>query len=582
MSVPPDKMNSPRVAPLTFDAQGKPTHSWNLSPSFLGDAVHLYLPPDKVLPVIFVPGIMGSNLKSKDTDKKTGKPVWRLDMAGGSGLPKKLLGKMFVGAGGRQKTLHPDRTEVDPMGDIPDKPAGLVTNAKDYRNRYWGEVAEGSYHDFLLWLEKSLNGQGWNPDKWSEFGYLAFRAAPKPGTRAPENPLSPGITMTMRGLPGGAEKGMLAPVMSDDLLARANFRMPVYACGYNWLASNEKSAMALQQRINKVMEKYGSRCQQVILVTHSMGGLVARRCAQLPGMGSKIAGIVHGVMPSEGAPVAYRRCKLGMSDEGSGIAASVGALVIGNNGREVTAVFSQAPGALQLLPTPHYRQGWLTVRDSEGKALNIQPVNDPYDDIYLRRDRWWGLVREAWLAPKGGVPIEWTTYAKNIEESRKFHDAIRAKYHANTYVYYGADTAQPSFETITWHIETPSYGVYGQATPSPQRPAATTVSRFNFDNVVDMGENPLHVMERPSPNAGVYGQPTVHWRLRCSKQDGAGDGTVPFRSGAAPLQGVKEGSIQQQFRLAGFDHEGSYKNAGAQQVTLYALVKIAASAKKQA
>ena len=88
--------------------------------------------------------------------------------------------------------------------------------------------------------------------------------------------------------------------------------MPVHAVGYNWLASNALAAKKLRDEINRITAQYNKgqfSCEQVILVTHSMGGLVARACAQLPGMADKIAGISHGVMPATGAAVAYRRCK---------------------------------------------------------------------------------------------------------------------------------------------------------------------------------------------------------------------------------------------------------------------------------
>jgi hypothetical protein len=167
--------------------------------------------------------------------------------------------------------------------------------------------------------------------------------------------------MSMQGLPTQGEKGPMH-LLSDDLIARARFRMPVYACGYNWLDSNIEAAKRLRQRIVDVIKENShehSRCSQVILVTHSMGGLVARACQQLDGMQEAIAGIVHGVMPSVGAAVAYRRCKIGMADEDP-----AAAMVIGRTGQEVTAVFAQAPGALQLLPARQYRSGWplLTAR----------------------------------------------------------------------------------------------------------------------------------------------------------------------------------------------------------------------------
>ena len=67
-------------------------------------------------------------------------------------------------------------------------------------------------------------------------------------------------------------------------------RFPVYACGYNWLRSNLVSAKRLAERIDKVIKDNNSKsstCDQVILITHSMGGLVARACTELLGAQGK-------------------------------------------------------------------------------------------------------------------------------------------------------------------------------------------------------------------------------------------------------------------------------------------------------
>ncbi|MDP1092187.1 hypothetical protein Q6316_28445, partial [Klebsiella pneumoniae] len=88
---------------------------------------------------IFVPGIMGSNLRTSgritSTDKagqesaiEAGTPVWRLDNT--FGAPISLAWhKAWQRPGARQKTLHPDRVEVDAEGAVPSRPAGSVLNA---------------------------------------------------------------------------------------------------------------------------------------------------------------------------------------------------------------------------------------------------------------------------------------------------------------------------------------------------------------------------------------------------------------------------------------------------------------------
>ena len=565
-AIPPD---SERSQQAQLDKSGKPTFEWTLTSSSLTDTVRLIAGPFNVLPVIFVPGIMGSNLKSKED----GKPVWRLD-TGIGGIPWGMLKKFATkGPGPRQQLLHPDRTEVDDDGLVPKK----GKHAKEiYRARGWGEVGEGSYQKYLLWLEEQLNPAEMNPALWREYFQAeeTISAPPEPGAKPK---LFPGIRMGMQGEPFGAEKIPFEQIKTDDLIACAKFMMPVYACGYNWLDSNSNAAERLQSRIEAVIKEYNRgeyRCQQVSLVTHSMGGLVARACAQLDGMSDKIAGVVHGVMPSNGAAVAYRRCKIGMRDEDFGAG-----LVIGSTGQEVTAVFAQAPGALQLLPAQSYADGWLKIAGDQGQKLLEYPEagKSSYDQIYREKTKWWGLVNEAWLSPKEGTPIEWSNCEDNIEFAELFHKKIAGHYHPNSYVMYGADKKQPSFEKVTWRTKK---GI----TPDRQSPPSLeSVKGLPHGDIRRAGSTPEYVGGdlEVSPSYG-HGMPTTYqssyWELHCELQDGEGDGTVPKSSGAAPLVEGKA-SIRQQFKLTGFGHEPAYKNDGIQLASLFAINKIAGTAK---
>jgi hypothetical protein len=554
------------------DSKGVPTFNWTLTDHLIADIVKLVAGPFNVLPVVFVPGIMGSNLKSAST----GEPVWRLDSAARFAPLDKPIGLLkkfvFKNAGERQRLLHPDRVVVDDGEALPKQPVGTIHDLATFKARGWGTVGEGSYHEFLCWLEDHLNPSARNPALWRDY-FQAEATVSAPLQPGEEPKLFPGIRMGIAGEPFGAQRPFV-PLLTDDLLTRSKFQFPVYAVGYNWLASNKLAAEALADRIQQIIAENNKgqyTCQQVVVVTHSMGGLVGRACAQLVGMSERIAGVVHGVMPSVGAAVAYRRCKVGMADEDL-----QAALVIGRSGREVTAVFAQAPGALQLLPSQNYRAKWLSVYGPDGTLTDSWPKeadgNDPYQSIYANRDRWWGLVNEAWLSPQGGQPIDWERYMKNVLSAKAFHTAIAGKYHPNSYVYFGADKAVPSFEGVAWRI----------AAGNASTPARGTVSDVMSMGEGDVGEdagNPRYVGRRLEviPFGGVY--ETSDWELHCDKQDGGGDGTVPASSGGAPL--AQAGAdIQQQFPLNGIDHEGAYRKPVAQRATLYAITKIAASAKR--
>jgi hypothetical protein len=544
---------------------------WATTPARIKDSVLLQVPPEEVLPVIFVPGIMGSNLRNI----KSKEPVWKLNST--LGQPIGLLrSNVTLDAGQRQQKLNPSQVEVDPGGVVPKKPMGSVINPKVYVARGWGEVGETSYGEYLFWLEQVLNGQGFYPEHWSQFA----PAGGQPEERQVEKAkLKPGMRMVMKGLPERCDKGQVE-LHSDDLIARARFHMPVYACGYNWLDSNVIAAKRLKERIKSVIQENNhaySHCSQVIVVTHSMGGLVARACQQLDGMQDLIAGIVHGVMPSVGAAVAYRRCKIGMKDEDA-----VAGMVIGNTGPEVTAVFAQAPGALQLLPSAQYRAGWLTIESPSGRSIGTEPRNgDPYRDIYLCEDRWWGLIRKEWLSPPGGTGLKWEGYTRNLSHASKFHKDISNSYHPNTFVFYGKDRQVASFEGVHWQIRGGAMPPSGKSRVSPEQ-----VRDLGFSAVRDDGSNPLRVGGglKVMPMGGGLEPMVVQssdWDLVCAKQDGGGDGTVPVSSGAFPLYSAKA-AIQHQFGLDGIQHEPAYKNPTARLVTLYALQKIAAKAKTKA
>jgi hypothetical protein len=387
--------------------------------------------------------------------------------------------------------------------------------------------------------------------------------------------------MAMRGLPQIAESvHKVEPVTSDELLKRSKSTYPVYAFGYNWLDTNLLAAKQLGKRIKEIIsqnKKGPVECTQVILVTHSMGGLVARACSQLEGMERRILGIVHGVMPATGAAVAYRRCKVGMKDEDLGAG-----LVIGLDGKEVTAVFAQSPGALQLLPSENYMKNWLQIADSSGKVISTFPKADPYDEIYLQRGQWWSLIREEWLSPYHGTPIEWAEFKGNIEMAKDFHRSIAGRYHPNTFTFYGGGGEKKSYEKIIWTMKK---GLYPEG--SGIAPLADDIVNLGHNAVRTNGSNNLYIgghsvlstSTRGDASSAHYSEQSF-WEIRCSGWNNTGDGTVPGLSGRAPrTDGGK--NILQQFELPGVCHEPAFRDyEKARIVTYYAITKLAALASR--
>ncbi len=481
-------------------------------------------------------------------------------------------------AGERQSLLHPDRTKVYPHGDTPPFAIGTLSTTAHFEARGWGEVSAMSYREFLIWLEYNLNAGGTHSNH-AKLNTVLQEA--KGGLWNPQKTFKP---LTAK---------------ESDLAEQWTY--PVHACGYNWLDDNAKAAQRLGKRIDEVIQHYSnefSTCKQVILLTHSMGGLVARYCSEVDNeklkhkaKRDKIAGIIHGVMPAAGAAVAYRRCKVGMWEE-----SALTSLVIGSNGREVTAVFAQAPGALQLLPSKQYPvRNWLEVRDTEGTLLPDQPkTDDPYASVYSVRDKWWGLVKEEWLKPREGVPITWSDYLLALDKASNFHDALADHYHANTFGFYGSAhidskshrVVPNSFSKITWTMR-PGNTPRDKAAPSTKQ-----IMAMGPNDVEQSGNNPVTVPAPDAPHVGIpattvlyspMGEtsgiemvPATYYAMHLGLQDGSGDGTVPAESARHPLGTSAAGKIVQLFNISGIDHEGAYNPLQCKQLTVYAINKIAA------
>ncbi len=545
----PERYLYPRL-----DANGKHVFTPELTHASRTDPVGLICSTVRSLPIVFVPGTMGSNLKVIGQQEQ----VWRFD-----GLVSLASQQVLRSAGRRQMYLHPDRTEVDPNGAVP-KSVGILTAEEHFRQRGWGEIAAASYQSTLIWLEETFHGQ--RGVGIGESPHQIFNA----GLRE----ISDGIRWQIR-------KGF-EPLTADQCRNAEEWVYPVYAFGYNWLQSNEVSANKLAARIRQIIAANNSkagRCEQVIVVTHSMGGLVARRCAQLPGMFAAIAGIVHGVMPAIGAAVTYRRCKVGMWDENL-----LASLVIGSNGREITAVFAQSPGALELLPAADYRTDWLRFSFGGTEPMtNSYAAGNYHETIYKTRNRWWGLIKEEWLNPRDGISIDWVTYEKSLNKAIVFQQKIRNGYHHNSWAFYGFGI--PTSETVSWTSEPGNTHSYNIAAPTRAEALdgsgadASRDSRGVFhwqDRQVAQGGSNLLYMHGPEAARAVPGSTqkvfnqTVHYILHAKKPAEDGDGTVPVLSGRAPQPHIK-----QIFAISGLEHEPAYKSKDARNVTGYAIVRIA-------
>jgi len=548
-----------RTIPVEYDERGRPLWRSVMTPPDNSIGV-CHMVPDRVIPVIFVPGIMGSNLIEKGAESKRA-IKWRMDDSGSAAK----WWWAWRGATFRKNYLRPEVMEVDTGGRVPDAVGRL--RSEELRRRGWGEVGALSYEPLLTWLEQALSD------------YETCQTGERDALR--QRPLD-------------AELGE-APLTRAEVGLSYRYRFPVHACGYNWLDDNATSAKRLSARIDEIRARYARdkmNCDKVILVTHSMGGLVARHCSEVADRRDDILGIVHGVMPAIGAAAVYRRFKSGTETPkrswlhpGDKIVNGVTASVLGNDGGEMTAVLSSAPGALQLLPTAEYGNGWLKVKD--GATTFALPNNgDPYGQIYTVRGKWWSMCEDLRIDPRRkpneNRDADWAGYKKLIEDRVKpFHEAISQKYHPHTHAFYGSHTDHRAYGTVSWTSRHPM-----PAMPMQPGPA---MSRYTPESRNVLAGTGLGAGSRETGTTRTAAVPVSGgWRkiethsYEISTPDEPGDGTVPHRSGIAPKP------YCQSLLRVNVEHEPAYKHAEgldnerACRFTLRAIVKIAQRVKETA
>lgn len=514
------------------------------------------MPSKKVVPVIVVPGIMGSNLRAATSPSRRankalnpGEEAWRAPNGTFAGLTAARLWKSRSPKM-RQQILDGVTLEVDARGDIdlPGDAGSYGTSKEEVRKRGWGEVHWDSYGKLLYGLSICLN--------------RTFEE------HAPDQPrvVRRHWKDVMECDPARWGVRAIDHVTELELEKHADYHYPVYACGYNWLESCENSANTLRDRIQKIIAFWkGCRheCKQVILVTHSMGGLVARACArQIP---DQILGIVHGVMPALGAPVCYRRiaCGTETSSPANGKIddkkAQCVADILGSTREATMAVMATSPGALQLLPNHLYPQPWLHVymvsqvnNKDTGRDVVHLPTGNPYD-LYRDVDSWYRLIDPSLVDPAGsylGGEAEVRSIVRTtIDSAERFHrTALGSYYHPNSHVFYGADPQQMSFGAVRWIARAPQKGAV--FTEANLRKAARSAYGPSGGRVVRVeNKTDLHFVP--------------------ARQDVAGDGTVPQQSGAGP-----RGQVRQVFEVRGFDHQGAFNDDAILLLVRHLVVKM--------
>ncbi|AOA59609.1 esterase/lipase family protein [Acinetobacter larvae] len=556
------------------------------SPSTHRVATLVEVPKLDTIPIIFIPGIMGSNIKHQTLGE-----VWKMPNSKVSGITV-AKERSKLKPGDLQTQLDHIKTMVDASGDIVVDPR-LKLDESTLRKRYWGTVHWDSYGDILTYLQLAFN----------QVSLDAKPLSPGPGGiagmhRTRQHTKQQEMIHEWKSLLDQKEISRWHAIESFQATSAAEiehlkkFNFPVYGMGYNWLQSNEDSALIILKKMQAIKAEYGARFHKFILVTHSMGGLVARRLSQL--CGGDIAGIAHTVMPADGAPATYRRIVSG-SYEGGGVVNWITSFVLGKDAEHVTAVLANAPGGLELLPNAEYnsRKPWLTLQGHNEKnqlvqthlpSKNARGEIDPYEQIYKSDKVWWEMVKEELIDPakliKNDNPDKQVKeiYKQKIDKVRQFHSIIAKKYHPHSYVSYCHDHKYMSFGALTWTLDYALGGLTAEQIKRLPRVSAKEIEIHNkgiAEEAMKMGlDAKYYIKANVKENNGLRYIRLQSGKLgtfKISSQDAPGDGTVPYQSGRGPL---KQNGVKQVFQMTGFDHQGACKDLHVKRSVLYSIVKI--------
>ncbi|WP_230944958.1 lipase family alpha/beta hydrolase [Burkholderia vietnamiensis] len=562
--------------------------------------------PRPPIPVIFIPGVMGSLL----INRNTGQEIWNPPNETNRAAIAFGWNGYFSDASERETKYDTSSAVVSTLGAI--VTTGCDLTVDEARRRGWGSVHSKSYHGSLAWLERELN----HPMKAGKLLGAWASGDPK-GEDFTLNPVI-GTAPSSYGANGPGIDPL--KVDSDEFKKFCQYRYPVYAIGYNWLQSNLLSAEDAVKGVDyvdqKTHKKYHlmgikeicaeNKVKKAIIITHSMGGLVARMASVIAGYDDLMYGVIHGAQPATGAPLAARRFRAGAEGEG----AILNKVLVGRNAPEFTAITVNAPGPLELLPMPDYHdyEPWWVVRDMKRQEVLALPKKNDTLKLFTSQ-AWYGLVpnqSDAMLDPAGIAKQRLQTTQPGMTLQKNFlttmqdvvdrqHQLIN-NYHPNTFAFYGNGPLRRSSEVD------PTKGGTAKA-PTKQETTAPADKLLTFGRIYWRGDFPAGTTEEDLMKAELLsddqkGQVRIRVKgLVCTlfaeimdpnfpQERGLifGDGTVPSWSGESVARGLKAGvpgekakGVQIAFTQNGFDHQGCFGHPWAKWATLYSMVKVAKS-----
>jgi len=423
-------------------------------------------------------------------------------------------------------------------------------------------------------LKDPKNAPVWNPDSRSFMAGLYMKATPEDRYKlliGQSLAVMNVVTDDHTKYPNAEERGwgsvawslygnLLTSIQEWATPLKVLLDLPVYAFGYNWLESNRVSGKKLREFIRTI------QAEKVILVTHSMGGLVTRWALGGKDAGDvagKVLGVIHGAQPAHGAPVAYRRMIAGQEFGGFfDVLGMLGAKVLGKDGPSITAIFPHAESALELLPSQHYRTNdgrreWLHVQDpGSPDGFQSYPKADPYKEIYAKSSHrdFWGMIHGDWFQPE---PLEGQAFdsvfygdateadpksekrarifLNRLEMVQNFHARIGDYSHSRTMQLFSSGR-QKTCSEVSWLARDVTLTV-------ARRPDDVRGDRDLRDRYYAL----KHISGIEKRSQGEYSE--VRW----VETDGTHGPTVPWDTPFAELdRGIKEGRRLFLLRMSGF------------------------------
>ncbi|WP_298293025.1 hypothetical protein [uncultured Litoreibacter sp.] len=520
----------------------------------MADGATQSCPGPLVLPVIFVPGIMGSRLRagndsrwdpphsapqdgnmardrSRATDPEIPEEEWRLT------LPN-------IGRGDPTEQSTRDRFVQDEQLRSAGKAAGAVAT--------WGRLDGAERRQRMI-------GNPGQPFRQNFLTVDPGNAAHFEGRMAP-NLIPMAVDRGWGGLVwefyGGFMRWLhyFAAMEIELPAACASLKVEAWACPYNWTGDNADAAALLDRTVSRAVQEAntehtprGATVLDPIVLTHSMGGLVGRAWAANNGGNGKAHSIIHGAMPTHGSPAAYKRMRAGFE--------GLGAVVLGLNAAEVTALLANMPGGLELLPNQFHKDRaggtkWLEVTGSGGQKLEELPNGDPYSEIYLNQTDWWKLVDAALVDPEGNNPGRgFGFFTNNLAKAKAFHTNLGdTRFHPNTKMFYSdAGGAFRCWDRVEWRC------TEGSVT------SAAALSALPTNMVADNGTG-RYAFQGTEPGR-LWGTNTVDIAaFEIQGPNANGDATVHTGSGIHV-----PGTVESEASRNGYAHDQAYNDASARQ-----------------